>query len=68
MYGCTVPPGTKDTEHGSSNQDASSSAAKIIEVVLVPCRASKYVLISISSGVNFSEVTECHFLQLKSSQ
>ena len=68
MYGCTVPPGIKETEHGSSNQDASSSAGKIIEVVLVPCRVSKYVPTSISSGVDFSEVPECHFLQLTSSQ
>ena len=36
-FGCTVPPDSKDTEFGGSNQEASSSAGKNIRAVLVPC-------------------------------
>ena len=35
--GCTVPPDSKETELGSSDQKASPSAGKNTEVVLVPC-------------------------------
>ena len=35
--GCTVPPDSKETELGSSNQEASPSASKNTGVVLVPC-------------------------------
>ena len=35
--GCTVPSDSKDTELGSSNQEASPSAGKNTGVVLVPC-------------------------------
>ena len=35
--GCTVPPDSKDTELGSSDQEASPSEGKITGVVLVPC-------------------------------
>ena len=35
--GCTVPPDSKDTELGSSDQEASPSAGKNTRVVLVPC-------------------------------
>ena len=35
--GCTVPPGSKETELGSSNQEASLSEGKKTGVVLVPC-------------------------------
>ena len=35
--GCTVPPDSKETELGSSNQEASLSAGKNTGVVLVPC-------------------------------
>ena len=34
----TVPSGSKETELGSSNQEASPSAGKDTGVVLVPCR------------------------------
>ena len=34
---CTVLPDSKDTELGSSNQEASPSAGKNTGVVLVPC-------------------------------
>ena len=35
--GCAVPPDSKETELGSSNQEASPSAVKNTGVVLVPC-------------------------------
>ena len=35
--GCTVPPDSKETELGSSDQEASPSAGKNTGVVLVPC-------------------------------
>ena len=35
--GCTVLPDSKETELGSSDQEASPSAAKNTGVVLVPC-------------------------------
>ena len=37
--GCTVPPDNKETELGSSNQEASPSTVKNTGVVLVPYRA-----------------------------
>ena len=56
-----MPPDSKETEPGSSDQEASPSAGKITGVVLVPCRAWKCVLTAISGGVDFSEVPGCHF-------
>ena len=56
LSGCTVPPDSKETEPGSSDQEASPSAGKITGVVLVPCRAWKCVPTAISAGVDFSEV------------
>ena len=35
--GCTVPPDSKETGLGSSDQEASPSGGKNIGVVLVPC-------------------------------
>ena len=35
--GCTVPPGSKETELGSSDKEASPSAGKSTRVVSVPC-------------------------------
>ena len=37
FYGCTVPPVSKETKLGSSDQEASPSAGKNTGVVLVPC-------------------------------
>ena len=37
--GCTVPPDSKETKPGSSNQEAFSSAGKNTGIVLVPCCA-----------------------------
>ena len=52
----------------SSNQEASPSADKNTRVILVPCCAWKCVPAAISSGVDISEVPECHLLQQMSSQ
>ena len=35
--GCTVLPDSKETELGSSNQEATPSAGKNTRIVLVPC-------------------------------
>ena len=56
-----MPPDSKETEPGSSDQEASPSAGKITGVVLVPCRAWKCVPTAISACVDFSEVPGCHF-------
>ena len=37
--GCTKPPDSKETELGSSDQEASPSAGKNARIVLVPCHA-----------------------------
>ena len=60
--GCTVLPDSKETELGSSNQEASPSAGKNTGIVLVPCRAWKCVPTAIS------EVPGCHLLWQMSSQ
>ena len=61
LSGCTVPPGSKETELGSSNQEVSPSH-KNTEVVLVPCCTWKCVTTVIFGGVDFSEVLGCHLL------
>ena len=60
--GCTVLPDSKETELGSSDQEASRSAGKNIRIVLVPCCARNCVPTIISSGVDISEVSGCHLL------
>ena len=60
--GCTVPPDSKETELGSSNQEPSPSAGKNTRVVLVLCHACKCVPRAISSGVDIFKVPECHLL------
>ena len=65
--GCTVPPDSKETELGSSNQEASPSAGKNTRVVLMPCLHME-VPTAISDGVDISEVPECHLLRQMSSQ
>ena len=64
--GCTMPPNSKETKLGSSNQEASPSVGKNTGVVLVPCCAWKCK--SIFDGLNISEVPGCHLLQQVSSQ
>ena len=66
--GCTVPPDSKETKLGSSDQEASPSAGKNTRVVLVPFRAWKCVPTAISGGVDIYEVLGCHFLRQMSSQ
>ena len=66
--GCTVSPGSKEIEFGSSDQEASSSTDKNTRIVLVPYRTWKYAPIAISSGMDISEVPVCHLLQQMSSQ
>ena len=66
--GCTVPPDSKETELGSSDQEASPSAGKNTGIVLVACCTWKCVPAAISGGVDISEEPECHFLQQISSQ
>ena len=68
FYGCTVPPVSKETKLGSSDQEASPSAGKNTNIVLVPCRIWKCVPTATSGGVDISEVPGCHLLQQMSSQ
>ena len=56
LSGCTVPPDSRETEIGSSDQEASPSAGKNTGVVLVACREWKCVPTAISDGVDISEV------------
>ena len=58
-----MSPDRKETELGSSDQEASPSAGKNIGVILVPCCAWKCVLIAVSCGVNISGVPVYHLLQ-----
>ena len=60
--GCTVPPDSKETKLGSSNQEASLSAGKNIGIVLVSCCSWKCIPIAISGSVDISEIPECHLL------
>ena len=39
--GCAVPPDSKETELGSSDQEATQSADKNTRVVLVPCSCTE---------------------------
>ena len=55
-----MPPNSKETQLGSSNQEASPSASKNTGIVLMPCCAWKYVSTAISSGVDISEVHVCY--------
>ena len=66
--GCTVLPDSKETELGSSGQEASPSSDKNARIVLVQCCAWKCVLMAISGGVGISEIPECHLLRQLSSQ
>ena len=66
--GCTVSPDSKKNKLGSSDQEASLSASKITEVVLVPCTLWKGTPKAISGGMDISEVPGCHLLRQMSSQ
>ena len=60
--GCTVQSNSKETELGSSHQEASPSAGKNTGIVLVPRRQWKCNPTAISSVVDISEVPGCHLL------
>ena len=60
--GCTVPPDNKETELGSSDQEASPSAGKNTRIVLVSCHAWKCVPTAISCGVDILQGPWCHLL------
>ena len=64
----TVQPHSNETEHGSSDQEASPSTGENTRIVLVPCRTWKTVPTAISGRVDTSEVPRCHLLRLMSSQ
>ena len=66
--GSTVPPDSKETKLGSSNQKAFPSAGKNTWILLVPCRTWKCVPTAISGGVDISKVPGCHLLRQMSSQ
>ena len=66
--GFTMPPDSKETKLGSSNQEASPSEDNNTRIVLVPCHAWKSDPTAISSGVDISKVAGCHFLWQMSSQ
>ena len=66
--GCTVPPDSKETKLGSSDQEASPSADKNTGILFVPCRAWKCIPTAISDGVNISQILGCYLLQQISSQ
>ena len=66
LPGCTVPSDSKETEIGSSDQEASPSVGKNTRIVLVPCHAWECVP-TISGDANISEVPGCHFLRKMSS-
>ena len=65
---CTVPRDSKETELGSSDQEAFPSVGKNTTIVLVPCHAWKCVLTAVSGGADISEVPGCHLLRQMSSQ
>ena len=49
--GCIVPPVSKETKFGNSDQEASPSAGKNTEIILTPCCAWKCVPKAFSGGV-----------------
>ena len=60
--GCTGWPDSKESQLGSSKQEASSSAGKKARVVLVSCHEWKCVPRAISGVVDVSEVPGFHLL------
>ena len=54
--GYSMPPDSKETKLGSSDQEASPSAGKYPKIALVTCCAWKCVATAISGGVDNSEV------------
>ena len=52
LSGSTVPPDSRETEFGSSNQEVSPSAGKNAKVVLVPYHVWKCIPTAIPGGVD----------------
>ena len=50
-------PDSKETELGTSDQEASPSAVKNTRIVLLPCQAWKCFPAAISIGVDISKVS-----------
>ena len=69
-----MPPNSKETKLGSSDEEASSSAGKntmvvmLVHVMLVHVNTWKCTPIVISGGVGVSQVPGCHLLQEMSFQ
>ena len=63
-----MPPDSKETELGSSNQEASPSAGKNAGVVLVPCLCMEVHPAAVSGVLDISEALGCHLSQQMSSQ
>ena len=55
-------PDSKETELANSKQEASPSAGKNSEVVLVPCLRMEGIPTAISGGMKVFEVPGCHLL------
>ena len=66
--GCTVLTDSKETELGSSEQEASLSPGKNTGIVLALCRAWKCVSTAISGVADISKVPGCHLMRQMSSQ
>ena len=66
--GCTVPPNSKETKLGSSDQEASPSAGKNTRVDLLPWQAWKCVPTATFGGVGISDLPRYHLLRQMSSQ
>ena len=62
--GFTVSTDSKDTELGSSDQEASSSAGKNTGVVLVPCSCMEVCPHRYFWCVDISEIPGCQLLHL----
>ena len=55
-----MPTGSKNTEHGSRDEEAFLLADKNTRVVLVSCSAWDCASTAISGGVDISKVARCH--------
>ena len=63
-----MPPDSKKTELGSSDQEASPSAGKNTGIILVLCCTFRCLPTAISGGVDISNVPGCHLLEQTSFQ
>ena len=63
-----MPPDSKKTDFGSSDQEASPSVGRNTGIVLVLYRAWKCGSTAIFGGVDISEVPVCHLVRQITSQ